>query len=170
MPTTASAGGSAHYAAIVDAKFAGTDGDSATGTPTFHSLGAALTALPPNGVGRAAILVKNGRYHEKLTVDRPYVSIVGENRDSTILTYDAAADTPSPGGGTYGTRGSYTLRVVAPDFHAENLTIENAFDYPGNVAKPDTDRTKLKNMQAVALMLALGSDRATFVSAKTTGF
>jgi pectinesterase len=170
MPTTASAGGAAHYAAVVDASFRGTDGDSATGTPTFHTLGAALTALPPNGVGRAAILMKNGRYHEKLTVDRPYVSIVGESRDGTVLSYDAAADTPNPGGGTYGTRGSFTLRVVAPDFRAENLTIENAFDYPANVAKPDSDKTKLKNMQAVALMLDLGSDRATFVNVKITGF
>ena len=114
--------------------------------------------------------MKNGRYHEKLTVDRPYVSIVGESRDGTILSYDAAADTPNPGGGTYGTRGSFTLRVVAPDFRAENLTIENAFDYPANVAKPDSDKTKLKNMQAVALMLDLGSDRATFVNVKITGF
>ena len=159
-----------HYAAIVDARFRGADGDSASGTPMFRSLGAALTALPPNGVGRAAILMKNGRYHEKLTIDRPYVSIVGETRDSTILTYDAAADTPNPGGGTYGTRGSFTLRVVAPDFRAENLTIENAFDYPANVAKPDGDKTKLRNMQAVALMLDLGSDRATFVNVKITGF
>ncbi len=170
MPVASSTTGAAHYAAIVDAKFHGTDGDSATGTPTFRSLGAALTALPPNGVGRAAILMRNGRYHEKLTVDRPYVSIVGESRDSTILTYDAAADTPNPGGGTYGTRGSFTLRIVAPDFRADNLTIENAFDYPANVAKPDSDRTKLKNMQAVALMLDLGSDRATFVNVKITGF
>jgi pectinesterase len=95
---------------------------------------------------------------------------VGESRDGTILSYDAAADTPNPGGGTYGTRGSFTLRVVAPDFRAENLTIENAFDYPANVAKPDSDKTKLKNMQAVALMLDLGSDRATFVNVKITGF
>jgi polygalacturonase len=170
MPVAASAGGGGHYAAIVDAKFGGADGDSASGTPTFHALGAALTALPPNGVGRAAILMKNGRYHEKLTVDRPYVSLVGENRDSTILTYEAAADTPNPGGGTYGTRGSFTLRIVAPDFRAENLTIENAFDYPANLAKADSDKTKLKNMQAVALMLDLGSDRATFVNVKLTGF
>ena len=170
MPVASTITGAAHYAAIVDARFRGTDGDSASGTPTFRTLGAALTALPPNGVGRTAILMRNGRYHEKLTVDRPYVSLIGESRDSTILTYDAAADTPNPGGGTYGTRGSFTLRIVAPDFRADNLTIENAFDYPANVAKPESDKTKLKNMQAVALMLDLGSDRATFVNVKITGF
>lgn len=170
MPVAATAAGTGRYTAIVDARFQGNDGDSSSGTPTFRSLGAALTALPPNGVGRASIFIRNGRYHEKLTIDRPYVTLVGESRDGAIISYDAAADTPNPGGGTYGTRGSFTLRVVAPDFRAENLTIENAFDYPANVAKPDSDKTKLKNMQAVALMLDLGSDRATFVNVKITGF
>ena len=170
MQTAAASIPSGRYAAIVDARFGGTDGDSSSGTPTFRSLGAALTALPPNGVGRAAIFIRKGRYHEKLTIDRPYVTLTGENRDSTVLTYDAAADTPNPGGGTYGTRGSYTLRIVAPDFRAENLTIENSFDYPANVVKPVGDPTKLKNMQAVALMTDLGSDRATFVNVKITGF
>jgi polygalacturonase len=170
MTVAASAATDGRYAAIVDARFSGTDGDSSSGTPMFRSLGAALTALPPNGVGRVAIFIKNGRYHEKLTIDRPYVTLVGENRDSTVLSYDAAADTPNPGGGTYGTRGSYTLRIVAPDFRAENLTIENAFDYPANVAKPATDPSRLKNMQAVALMTDLGSDRATFVNVKLTGY
>jgi polygalacturonase len=170
MPTAAAASSqNARYAAIVDAAFHGTDGDSASGSPTFRTLGAALTALPPNGVGRVSILLKNGRYREKLTIDRPYVSLIGESRDGAVLTYDAVADTPSPGGGTYGTRGSFTLRIVAPDFRAENLTIENSFDYMANVAKPDSDKTKLKNIQGVALMLDLGSDRATFTNVKILG-
>jgi pectinesterase len=170
MPTTVSGTTqSARFAAIVDAGFRGTDGDSSSGSPTFRTLGVALTALPPNGVGRIAILIKNGRYREKLTVDRPYVSLVGESRDGTVLTYDAVADTPSPGGGTYGTRGSFTLRIVAPDFRADNLTIENSFDYMANVAKPDSDKTKLKNIQGVALMLDLGSDRATFTNVRILG-
>ena len=170
MPTAAAGSmQSGRFAAIVDAVFRGTDGDSSSGTATFRTLGAALTALPPNGVGRVAILLKNGRYREKLTVDRPYLSLVGESRDGTVLTYDAVADTPSPGGGSYGTRGSFTLRIVAPDFRAENLTIENSFDYMANVAKPDSDKTKLKNIQGVALMLDLGSDRATFSNVTILG-
>jgi pectinesterase len=169
MPTAATPTQNGRFAAIVDAAFRGADGDSSAGSPRFRTLGAALTALPPNGVGRVSILLKNGRYREKLTVDRPYLSLVGESRDGTVLTYDAVADTPSPGGGTYGTRGSFTLRVVAPDFRAENLTIENSFDYMANVAKPDSDKTKLKNIQGVALMLDLGSDRATFSNVKLLG-
>jgi polygalacturonase len=170
MPMSAAAGTQSAYAAIVDAGFTGTDGSPVAGVPTFRTLGSALTNLPANGGARTVVFIRNGRYHEKLTVDRPRVTLLGESRPGTILTYDAAADTPSPGGGTYGTRGSFTLRIVAPDFRAENLTIENAFDYPGNLAKPDSDRTKLRNQQAVALMTDLGSDRATFVNVRITGY
>ena len=157
------------YAAVVDARFTGKNGDSIEGAPHYRSLGAALTGLTANGGPRTVIYIRNGRYHEKLTIDRPRITLLGESRNGTVITFDAAADTPSPGGGTYGTRGSYTLRIVAPDFRAENLTIENAFDYAANAAKPETDPTKFKNPQAVALMTDLGSDRAAFVNVRILG-
>ena len=157
------------YAAVVDARYSGKDGDSVAGVPTYKSIGNALSGMSANGGARAVVFIRSGRYREKLTVDRPRITLLGESRDSTIITYDAAADTPSPGGGLYGTRGSYTLRIVAPDFRAENLTIENSFDYAGNAAKPDSDTTKFRNPQAVALMTDLGSDRATFVNVKILG-
>jgi pectinesterase len=157
------------YAAIVDAAYRGTEGDSVSGIPMYRSLGAALTRLPANGGARTVIFLRNGRYREKLTIDRPRITVVGESRDSTILTFDAAAGMPAPGGGTWGTRGSYTLRIVAPDFRAERLTIENAFDYLANAAKAATDSTKLRDAQAVALMLDFGSDRATFEDVRILG-
>src|SRR5437667_1627581 len=85
------------YAAIVDARFAGVEGDSAMdATPTFRTVGRAITRLPANGIGRSVIFVRTGRYREKLTVERPFITLVGEHRDSTIMTYHAAADTPTP--------------------------------------------------------------------------
>jgi len=162
--------GGGDYAAVVDARFSGTDGAMVDGALTYRTIGSALTSLPANGAARAIVFVRNGRYREKLTIDRPRVTLLGESRDGAVLTFDAASDTPTPTGGAYGTRGSYTLRIVAPDFRAENMTIENAFDYPANAAKPDSDRTKFKNPQAVALMTDLGSDRAVFANVKITGY
>jgi pectinesterase len=157
-----------HAAAVVDARFRGRDGDADSGTPTYRTLGAALEAIPPSAM-QTVIYIRSGRYHEKLTVTSPGVTLLGENRDSVVITFDAASDTPSPSGGTYGTRGSYTLRIAAPDFRAENLTIENAFDYNANAAKPDSSPTKFKNPQGVALMTDAGSDRATFVNVRFLG-
>jgi pectinesterase len=159
----------APYAAVVDARFTGADGDSVAGAPTYRTIAAAVAGLPANGAARAVVFVRNGRYREKLTIDRPRVTLLGESREGTVLTFDAAAGTPTPLGGTYGTRGSFTLRVVAPDFRAERLTIENAFDYMANAAKPHGDRTKMRDAQAVALMLDLGSDRASFVDVRILG-
>lgn len=168
-PASATGTTAPQYAAVVDAKFTGKDGDSVSGTPQYRSLGAALTGLTANGGPRTIIFIRNGRYREKLTIDRPRITLIGESREGTVLTYDAAADTPAPGGGTYGTRGSFTLRIVAPDFRAENLTIENSFDYAANAAKPDSDKTKMRNPQAVALMTDLGSDRASFFNVRILG-
>lgn len=157
------------YAAIVDSRYTGKDGDSINGAPVYRTIGSAMSGMSANGGARAVVFIRNGRYHEKLTIDRPRITLKGESRDSTVITYDAAADTPSPGGGRYGTRGSFTLRIVAPDFRAENLTIENAFDYSANAAKSDSDATKFRNAQAVALMTDLGSDHAMFVNVRILG-
>jgi pectinesterase len=167
--SVSTAQGASPYAAIVDARFTGREGDSTAGAPTFRSLGAALASLPANGGARATIHLRNGRYREKLTIDRPRITLRGESRDGTVLTYDAAAGMPAPGGGTYGTRGSFTLRIVAPDVRVERMTIENSFDYMANAAKPATDSTKLRDPQAVALMLDQGSDRAAFVDVRILG-
>ena len=156
--------------AIVDGRFQGTPGTpDATGVPTYRTVGDALTGQAVNGGARVVIYIRNGRYREKLTIDRPRVTLRGESRDGVVITFDAASDTPAPGGGTYGTRGSFTLRIVAPDFRAEHLTIENGFDYAANAAKPDSDRTKFRNPQGVALMTDLGSDRAAFVDVALLG-
>ena len=162
-------GGAPRYAAVVDARFTGADSALVDGVPTFHTVGAALSSLPVNGAERAVVLIRNGRYREKLTVDLPRVTLVGESRDGTIITCDAIADTPSPGGGTYGTRGSFTLRVAAPDFRAEHLTIENAFDYLANARRSADDPAKRRNAQGVALAIDGEADRASFEDVAVTG-
>jgi pectinesterase len=154
----------------VDAKFTGQDGALVAGAATYHTLGAALTAAPDSSASPYVIYIRNGRYREKLNVDKANITLIGQSRDSVVLTFDATADTPDPDGGTLGTRGSFTLRIAAPDFRAEHLTIENAFDYRANAARPFSDPAKVKNTQAVALHLDRGSDRAAFVDCVFLGW
>jgi pectinesterase len=126
------------------------------------TLAAALEAAPDNSATPYVIFLKAGRYHEKLVVDKPNIHLVGEDRARTIVTYDAASDTPAPDGGTYGTRGSFTIKITAPGFRAQSITFENAFDYMTNMRKADTDPTRYRNPQGVAVMLDSASDRAVF--------
>ena len=157
-----------HPDAMVDARHSGPDGAMTGPTRTYRTLATALAAAGTDTT-RYTILIRNGRYREKLSVDRPNVSLIGESRDGVIITYDAAADTRRPEGGTYGTRGSFTLRITAPGFRAESLTVENAFDYMANAAKPVDDPTKFANPQAVALMTDGSNDRAVFVNVRIAG-
>ncbi len=153
------------YSAIVDAKYAAPDGIIFDGVPRYKTIGAALKAAPVSA-GTAAspyvVYVLNGRYHEKVLVDRPNVHLLGQSRDGTVLAYDDVADTKGPDGKPVGTRGSWTLKVTAPDFRLERMTVENAFDYMANYKKAATDTTKVANAQALAVALGAGSDRAVF--------
>jgi pectinesterase len=155
--------------AVVDPRHYGADGDAVEGVPTYRSIGAAVAAAPADG--RAFVIaVRPGRYREKLSIDKPNIHLIGESRDATVLTYDVAAGHLSPGGWPYGTRGSWTLHVAAPGFWLQGMTVENAFDFMANDAKPDSDSTKLRGTQAVAVMLDEGSDRAVFRDCRLSGY
>lgn len=158
------------YAAVVDARYEGAEGARVEGVPTYRTLGGALDAAPAESPEPHVIYIRDGRYYEKLSVEKPNIHLVGESRDGTVLTYDAAAGHTRPEGGTWGTRGSFTLRVVAPRFRLENMTVENGFDYPANAAKPEDDPTRLQGTQAVALLLAQGSDQAVLTDCRLSGY
>lgn len=158
------------YQAVVIAGYSGTPGAIIDGSPAFATIGEALSTVPKTNKTPFVIYIHKGFYYEKLSVDKPNVYFLGESRDETIIGYDASGDTPNPDGGTYGTWGCFTIRITALDFHAENLTIENGFDYPANAAKSDHDPTKVHHPQAVALMTDSGSNRALFHNCKITGY
>jgi pectinesterase len=159
------------FAAIVDAGYTGTDGAAAEGVRTYRTIGAALAAAPDSSAAPHVIFIRDGRYHEKLSVDKPNIAFIGESRDGTVLTFDAAAGHPRPDGqGTWGTRGSFTLRITAPGFRLDNMTVENGFDFPTEAARSPDDPARVSGLQAVALLLQTGSDRAVFTNCRLSGY
>jgi pectinesterase len=156
--------------AIVDSRLAVTDYSERYGCKVFPTIQSALDETPSDAGAAFVILIKNGRYHEKLTVDKPYITFLGENREHTVITCDIASDTRRPDGTTYGTYESATVTVAARHFTAIGLTIENSFDYPANRAKPEEDPTRFANPQAVALKTDRGSMNASFIHCKLLGY
>ncbi|WKT60976.1 pectinesterase family protein [Microbulbifer thermotolerans] len=151
-----------NYHAVVDA--AGVHG-------SYTSVGAALEAAPSASKKPYLIFIRNGNYKEKLTVDKPNITLIGESREGTIITHDAYAAQKIPGSEeTWGTFRSATLTVTAPDFRAENLTIENSFDFLANDALNADATNKIHGTQAVALAIDKNSDRAAFRRVKISGF
>ncbi|MBE1443770.1 pectate lyase [Paenibacillus sp. OAS669] len=129
------------------------------GTTLFHTIQSAVNSISTTNTERTVIHIKAGTYTEKLTIDRPYVSLVGDGMDQTVIVYGDYAGTSSTTGKqghTGNTFLSQTVKVTADNFTAAHLTIENSSGPRSAVA------------QAVAL--SLYSDKASLESVKLKGY
>lgn len=93
------------------------------GTGDYTSVQAALSAVPDSSSTWTVVFVKKGFYYEKVILrpEKEKVILVGENVDSTIISYDDHGDGSLPGH----TFSSYSFRADAHDFQAYNITFEN---------------------------------------------
>jgi pectin methylesterase-like acyl-CoA thioesterase len=126
-----------------------------SGSGDYTNVQAAFNDAPSNYTGRWFIHIKHGTYYEKLLLptNKINVVLVGENRDSTVLSYDDYADK-----GGVGTSGSYSVAIDASDFTAVNLTFRNTYSpQPG-----------VTGTQAVALRT--NGDRMAFYNCKMLGY
>lgn len=103
---------------------------SKDGSGDYQTVQAAIDAVPANNTDPVKIFVKNGVYKEvvKVPANKPFITLIGESAENTILTYDNYAKKERPEGGTYGTSGSASVYLYANDFTAKNMTMENSFD------------------------------------------
>lgn len=87
----------------------------------------AINAVPSNSPAQTVIKIKDGTYREKISVpsDKINIRVIGESREGTILIYGDSASTLDGNGNPLGTSNSYSFRVLANDFTAERLTIQN---------------------------------------------
>ena len=83
----------------------------------------ATKAFPPKPI---TIFIKNGIYREKVRVPswNTTMSLIGEDVEKTIIVWDDHFNKINRGRNS--TFFTYTMKVEADDFYAENLTVENA--------------------------------------------
>ena len=95
------------------------------GSGDFTSVQEAIDASRSYPPERVRIFIKNGTYREKVTVHswNTKLSLIGEDKQQTRIVYDDYFDRIDRGRNS--TFHTFTLRVDANDFRAENLTIEN---------------------------------------------
>lgn len=96
------------------------------GSGDFTSVTAALQSIPPANQEPVTLFIHNGIYKELITVSSPYVTLIGESREFTILTYDRYARMMMEDGMKRGTFRSYSCLIDTHDFTARNLTFENS--------------------------------------------
>ena len=97
------------------------------GSGRFTTVQAAFDAVPAHNKKPVIIYVKNGVYKEKLHLDstKDFVTLKGEDRFTTILTWDDHTGKVSPSGGPIDTRSSYSCIVRANHFLADNISFQN---------------------------------------------
>jgi len=102
------------------------------------------------------IYVKKGVYRERVVVDtrKNNISLIGENKESTIITFNNHSGVKLENGDTLNTWTCASFFIYADNFHAENLTFENN---AGSTAG-----------QAVAVRIE--GDRASFKNCDIRGF
>jgi pectin methylesterase-like acyl-CoA thioesterase len=124
------------------------------GSGDYTSVQAAFNDVPDLYTGSYTIMVKNGTYKEKLSLGQNKVNVrlIGESRDSTILTYDDYA------GKAGGTSNSYSASIDGQDFIAMNITFQNTVVNDGSVS----------DQQAVAL--ETNGDRQAYYNCSILGY
>lgn len=126
------------------------------GTGDYKTVQSALDAAPNGSTKPVVFFIKKGIYKERIVVDarKENIKMVGEDKNTTILTYDNHAGTRLPNGDTLNTWTCASFFVYGNNFSAENLAFENNAGFTAG--------------QAVALRVE--GDRAAFKNCRMIGF
>lgn len=121
------------------------------------------------------LYIKGGEYRERLYIDQPNITLIGDIDNRVIISFDTTAEDSEGRESVNGTWSCATVNVSAPNFKAENIIFENCFDYPVNEKKSENDPTKIKHAQAVAFMTSgesnnLQCKNCSFISYQDTLF
>lgn len=126
------------------------------GTGNYKTVQSALDAVPAGNLKPVTIFIKKGIYKERIIVDatKSFITLIGEEKAKTILTYNNHAGTILDNGDTLNTWTCASSFVYADDFHAANITFENNAGFTAG--------------QAVALRIE--GNRVSFNNCSMTGF
>lgn len=125
------------------------------GSGDYKTIQEAVNAVRDLSQQQVIIHIKKGIYHEKLVIPswKTNISLIGEDKDNTIITNGDYSGKPVPGGKDefgspqFTTHTTYTVMVSGNDFVAENLTIENTAGRVGQAVALHViaDRCSIKN-------------------------
>lgn len=121
----------------------GTNGD-------FPSVNEAVQAAKSGDT----IFVSNGIYRERVEVTKPHITLIGEDRNNTVIEYGLYARMVSDGE-KLGTFRSYTMLVNTDNFTCRNITVANTAGFGDDVG------------QAIAVYAE--GDRITFENCRILG-
>lgn len=98
------------------------------GSGMFKTIQEALNSVPKNNSRNRVILIKRGTYHEKLFIEKSFVTLVGEDQDSTLIVYAELRENwnKSRNGSDWGAA-VVNIDSLATDITLANLTVHNNY-------------------------------------------
>ncbi len=145
-----------NYNIVVDPSYTGANGaidETNKEAFIYKTVQAAVDSVPATNTNRVVIFVKNGKYFEHLKVNSPNITLIGEDRENTVIQfYD-----PSIGFNDMTNRAAVIINTTATNFVAENICFQNTFDY-------------LTALNGQADAIRVDADNSIFVNAKFLGY
>lgn len=149
-----------NYDMVVDASYTGEDGALVNSIPTYKTVQAAVDAVPSGNTERVVILVLAGSYEERLVVNTPNISLVGEDRENTnVHFYPGVLGSAYEAGADMDKRCATYIKEGATGFSAENITFANDYVY----STPDNKNNKSADA------IRVEADQSNFVNVKFEG-
>jgi pectinesterase len=126
------------------------------GSGTYKTVQAAIDAVPAGNTIPVEIYIKKGVYKEMLNLPagKNFVTMKGEDKDKTIITYNNHTGGNLPNGTPVNTYNSATFFIYGNDFSASDLTFTNDAGFSAG--------------QAVAVFA--NGDKLRFNNCRFTGF
>jgi pectinesterase len=123
---------------------------AADGSTPYKTIQDAIMAVPAGSSSNHVFIhIRPGTYKELIYVQREkrFFHLMGENPETTVLTYDLNANLKGPDGKNIGTFRTPSTLIDAEDFTAENLTFENSAGPVGQALaiRVDGDRAVFRN-------------------------
>ena len=140
-----------------DGKWTAAEGNDPTaGHYSFSTIEKAINYLQSLSLAEDAVklvYVEDGTYEEKITINVPNVTLVGQSKDKTIITSSFAEGSKRLNdNGTYGMDcATLVVTSAAKGFSMSNITVRNDFDYKNST---------IADKQAFALQC--DADESTF--------
>lgn len=102
----------------------------------YTTIQSAIDAISCGNKKPVIIYVKNGVYNEVVTVDtrKNFITLIGENKDSTIISFNNHAGTKTLDGDTLNTWTCATFSLYANNFTAKNITFKNTAGFTAGQA------------------------------------
>ena len=141
------------------------------GSGNFKTIQDAINSLPREARSQRVICIKKGTYREKVSMDKDFIKLKGEDPENTIITISLARDEWRCSNPT--DYGAATLNLKGSDITLENLSVVNTYgkDIKSDQTIPCTnDSAGIKLIRSGSHQMALRSFETTRLVVKNCIF